>query len=370
MDIPEQHPGVIAPIIDAHLDLAWNALGWDRDLRAPLDSINAAEASSADHHSRGNATTNFKEMRRGGIAVCLVTILCRTRTESFPAAGPPRLCLDRRSPLHTLVDGRAQLEYYHALESLGELRMLATAAELDAHWASWESNPNTAPIGAILSMEGADPILTPGDAERWWNDGLRSLNLVHYGENQYAGGTGTTRPLTDLGRELLAEMERLGIILDATHLSDESFVQALDAFSGVVLASHNNCRALVPAQRQFSDEQIRRLLERGAVIGVALDAWMLHPGWEIGKTSPEVVDLNAVADHIDHICQLAGDHRHVGIGSDLDGGFGSEQVPSGLRTIADLQKIGVLLASRGYADEAINDIFFGNWLRFFREHLP
>ena len=176
------------------------------------------------------------------------------------------------------------------------------------------------------------------------------MNLAHYGKSRYAVGTGDDGPLTREGVQLLKEFEQLGMILDATHLSDTSFFQALDIFHGPVLASHNNCRALVPDGRQFSDEQIRMLIERDAVIGSALDAWMLFPGWVRGQTSREVVGLEAVADHIDHVCQLAGNHRHAAIGSDLDGGFGTEQSPVGMDRISDLQDLGEILARRGYAD--------------------
>jgi len=176
--------------------------------------------------------------------------------------------------------------------------------------------------------------------------------------------------LSQHGVELLGQFQRLGMILDVTHLSEPGFSQALDLFDGPVMASHNNCRALVPGDRQFSDDQIKRLVGRDAVIGVALDAWMLYPGWEIGKTSPEVVGLDAVADHVDHICQAAGNSRHVGIGSDLDGGYGTEQTPRDLKTIADLQKLAQILSARGYADHHIDAVFHANWLRFFRQHLP
>jgi membrane dipeptidase len=175
--------------------------------------------------------------------------------------------------------------------------------------------------------------------------------------------------LTDLGVRLLAEFERLGVILDVTHLSEPGFSQALDRFGGPVMASHNNCRALVPGDRQFSDRQIGRLVERGAVIGVALDAWMLYPGWTVGQTSRDVVGLEAVVDHVDHVCQLAGNCDHVGIGSDLDGGYGTEQTPHGFETIADLQKLADLLSARGYTDPQIDAVFHANWLRFLREHL-
>ena len=132
-----------------------------------------------------------------------------------------------------------------------------------------------------------------------------------------------------------------------------------------MLASHNNCRALVPNQRQFTDEQITALIERDGIVGAALDAWMLYPGWVRGETSPQVLSLAAVADHIDHVCQLAGNSSHAAIGSDLDGGYGTEQTPHDLNTIADLQKLSELLANRGYSEADIAAIFHGNWLRFF-----
>jgi membrane dipeptidase len=160
------------------------------------------------------------------------------------------------------------------------------------------------------------------------------------------------------------------MILDVTHLSEPGFTEALELFGGPVMASHNNCRTLVPGDRQFSDEQVRRLVERDTVIGVALDAWMLHPGWQKGRTPRDAVRIDTVCDHLDHICQLAGDCRHAAIGSDLDGGYGTEQTPAGLDSIADLQKLGEILARRGYSDEDIDAVFHGNWLRFFERHLP
>jgi membrane dipeptidase len=172
------------------------------------------------------------------------------------------------------------------------------------------------------------------------------------------------------GIALLRQFERLGMALDVTHLSDRSMAEALDLFGGAVLASHHNCRALVPGDRQLADVQIERLVARGAVIGMALDAWMLYPGWERGKTTPDAVGLGAVVDHIDHVCQLAGSARHVALGSDLDGGFGNEQTPRDPKTITDLQQLAGLLAARGYTDGDVEAIFSGNWLRFFGEALP
>jgi membrane dipeptidase len=164
----------------------------------------------------------------------------------------------------------------------------------------------------------------------------------------------------------LAEMRQLGIILDVTHFSDESFWEALQLWDGPVWASHNNCRALVPDQRQFSDDQLKELIRRGAVIGAAFDAWMLVPGWERGKTTPATsgVGMKHVIDHVDHICQLAGNANHTAIGTDLDGGFGREQSPGDLDTIADLQRLPAMFAERGYAPGDVERVMHGNWMAF------
>jgi membrane dipeptidase len=171
------------------------------------------------------------------------------------------------------------------------------------------------------------------------------------------------------GKALLKEMESLNMILDATHLCDDSFWEALKNFNGYVWASHNNCRSLVNHNRQFSDEQIKALIDRGAVIGAALDAWMIVPGWERGVSNPKEMNCNLekVVDHMDHICQLAGNALHIGIGSDLDGAYGREQSPYDLETISDLQHFTILLQKRGYSKSDIENIMQGNWLRFLRK---
>ena len=193
------------------------------------------------------------------------------------------------------------------------------------------------------------------------------IGPAHYGPGRYAGGTSTELGLGFEGKQLLREMDQLGILLDLTHLSDEAFWEAMDAFSGPVLASHSNCRSLVPHQRQFDDRQLRTIFSRQGVIGVALDNWMLRPGWTRSARDNERVTLDHVADHMDHICQLAGNSGHTAIGSDLDGGFGREQSPSDLDTIADLQHIAEILSKRGYSDADIAAIMYGNWLRLLRK---
>jgi membrane dipeptidase len=270
---------------------------------------------------------------------------------------------------HAAAQG--QMAYHRALERAGELRWIKDWPTLQKHAAAWQA-PGAAerePLGFILSLEGADPILSPDQVREWWDAGLRIIGPAHYGVSPYAHGTGTEGGLFPQGPALLKEMERVGMILDVTHLSDQCFDEALECYGGPMLASHHNCRALVPNQRQLTDDQIKRLIARGGVIGAALDDWMLVPGWVRGVTRPEETSvlLATVVDHIDHVCQIAGDSKHAAIGSDLDGGFGREQSPGDLDTIADLQKLPYLLRRCGYGDEAVADVLHGNWLRFFRE---
>ena len=346
-------------IVDAHLDLAWNALNWNRDLTQPVPDIRRLEAQVKEEHRGGN-TVSFPEMRKGDVAICLATLLAR-------ASGLGEDKLDYRTREIACALARGQLAYYRIMESQGWLRMLKNWQDVEAHLRDWKaSSKASVPLGLILSMEGADPILSPRQVEEWWNDGLRVVGLAHYGVSAYAHGTGVSGGLTSQGADLLKAMDEVGLVLDVTHLADESFWQAVEEFKGPTLASHNNCRSLVPGERQFSDEQIRCLIDRGSVIGIAFDSWMLYSGYIPGQTANSLVSLDAAVDHIDHICQLAGNACHAAIGSDLDGGFGTEQSPRDVDTIADLQKIAGLLRRRGYTETNVEAVMHGNWLRFFR----
>ena len=358
-------------IIDSHLDLAWNALSFDRDQTLSVEELNAREAGMTDLRARGKATTSLPELRESGVAVCLATLLVRGHTKTPPAEGYRRTDLDFANQDIAHATAHGQLAYYRLLERRGEMRMLRTAAQLQTHWQQWqEKDVAELPVGYILAMEGADPITSAAEAEDWFAAGLRSVMLAHYGPSHYAMGTGQQGSLTTAGREMLRTFAKMGMLLDLTHLAEPGFFEALDAYDGPVMASHNNCRALVPGDRQFSDEQLRRLFERDAVIGVALDAWMLLPGWQRGKSRPEEVGLTALADHIDHLCQLAGTVRHAAIGTDLDGGFGNEQTPCDLRRYRDLWQLADILSQRGYSPDDVQQIFHGNWLRYFSENLP
>jgi len=350
-------------IIDSHLDLSWNALQWNRNLQDSVHAIRQQEKHLPEP-GRGQGTVALPDMRQGNVALCFATLLARSTGHAEPH-------IDYLSPLQAYAAAQGQLAYYHALSESGEARLIKDIRELNEHIAEWEKwenkiRANQPPLGLIISMESADPILQPEQLAAWKESGLRLIGPAHYGLGRYAGGTSTEFGLTEDGIDLLHEMDRLGVILDLTHLSDEAFWLALDHFGGPVIASHNNCRALVPHQRQFDNSQIKAIIDRDGVIGAALDNWMLIPNWVRGSRDNRPATLKHVSDHIDHICQLAGNAQHAAIGSDLDSGFGREQSPSDLDTIADLQKLVEILDKRGYRTNDISLIMHGNWLRLLR----
>ncbi len=345
-------------IIDAHIDLSWNALQWNRDLLQSVYTIRAQEQALAGK-GRGQNTVAFPEMKKGKVFLSFVTMLARSTGKAVDY-------IDYRSTAQAYAVAQGQLAYYRALEQQGHVRIIEDKDALEFHLKDWQQEDTAnLPLGFVLSMEGADPILEPEQLELWYKQGLRLLGPTHYGPGRYAGGTATELGLTDLGKPLLKEMSRLGILLDMTHFSDQSFWQALEHYDGLVLASHNNARALVPHQRQFSDEQLKAIFVREGVVGVALDSWMLKFPWSV-ETNHQVT-LNHVCDHISYMCELAGNTRHVALGTDLDGGFGREQSPSDLDTIMDLQKLPEMLKQRGFSKEDIENIMHKNWLRLLRQ---
>jgi len=352
-------------IVDAHLDLAMNALEWNRDLRRPVPQIREREkerlAVLEEKPDRGRGTVSLPAMRRGSVGLCVATQIARYVKPGNELPG-------WHSPQQAWAMTQGQLAWYRAMEEAGEMVQIRNSEELERHLGQWENPTENSPIGYILSLEGADSLITPEHLERSWEDGLRAIGPAHYGPGTYAQGTNASGGIGARGRELLKQIERLNLILDATHLCDDSFRETMDCYGGPVWASHSNCRALVPDERQFTDDQIKELVDRGAVIGMPLDAWMMVPGWVRGESTPEQtgVTLEWMIDHIDHICQLAGNSLHVGIGSDLDGGFGKEQCPADLETIADLQKIPDLLENRGYGKQDVQNILHENWIRFLR----
>jgi membrane dipeptidase len=352
-------------IIDAHLDLAMNAMEWNRDLRRSTEEINRREQGLSDKPDRGKAVVSLPALRKGKVGLVVATQIARY-------VAPGNSLPGWHSPQQAWAQTQGQLAWYKAMEAEGEMVQITDLASLEKHLLLWNDATlldGEKPVGYILSLEGADSLVTLEHLDTAWQYGLRAVGPAHYGPGRYAQGTDASGFMGAEGRALLREMERLNIILDATHLCDDSFWEAMDHFDGPVWASHNNVRSLVPHNRQFDDRQLKELISRGAVIGGALDAWMMVPGWIRGQSTPEGMNcrLEVIVDHLDHICQLAGNTLHIGIGSDLDGAFGKEQCPYDLETIADLQKLKTILLNRNYTLQDVENIFSGNWLRFLRK---
>ena len=368
-------------IFDAHLDLALNGVDWNRDLRQSVDDIRAQEtALQMTEKGRRNNTLSFPELRIAQVPVCLTTLLARQEQSIDHSFG-------WTSPQTCYAMAHAHLAYYRAMERAGYIRMLRTKEDLRSHWQQYthsDSNPHGShrtsaskaviqdrvPLGFILTMEGADPVLTPDTIYEFHQAGLRALGLTHYGTNRYGGGTRSEVGLSLDALELIKHCQELGITIDVTHLSDVAFWQVIERFDGPIHASHQNARAICDWQRQFSDDQIKAVIERGGVLGVALDIIMMQNGYVRGLSKNEAT-LEQAVDQICHVRDLAhGSIANVGIGTDLDGGYGCEQTPADLNKYRDVHKLAPLMQSRGFSDEEIQAVFYGNWLRFFEEVLP
>lgn len=356
--MPSQPTKLPTMIVDAHEDIAFNVLRQGRDIRRSVRETRqdeAARGASTEPSllARGSAMLGLPEHRQGGVGLVFSTIFVAPKDPSAMAE-----------------DALAQLRYYHDLarEPESGVRLITTRGEL----ATLEDDfaaaaPERRPVGFVLLMEGADSLREPAELEVWQREGLRLLGLSWQG-TRYAGGTRAPGPLTDLGRALLDEMQRLGIILDISHLAEASFWQAMERFSGPVVASHANCRAFVPTDRQLTDEMIREIARRDGVIGTVLANRFLVAEWTPDAGQP--VTLEAVIQHMDHICQLTGSAAHCAIGSDFDGGFGVETTPLELDSVADLGKIGEAFTARGYSAEDVAGVLGGNWLRVLQRDLP
>ncbi len=352
-------------IVDAHEDIAYNALHYDRDVRRSTVEQRAREAArpaedpgSADGQSlsgmRDSVMIGLPELRRGGVGLVCSTVFCAPEEQEAMTR-----------------DGWAQLDYYKALAAEPDdsgVRLIATRADLDAlirdHAAA--PTPERRAVGFLPLMESADPIREPDDVEQWYAAGLRIIGPTWRG-SRYCGGTGHPGGFTDIGFALLAEMQRLGMILDLSHMADEAVWQALERYEGPIIASHTNCRVHLPTDRHFTDDQIRAAAARGVVIGVVLHNSFLVAGWTPAQGP---VGVEAVIRHLDHVRALVGDARHSGIGSDFDGGAGSQSTPAPFDTVADLGALADGLRAHDYNDDEISDVMGGNFLRAFGQALP
>jgi membrane dipeptidase len=349
-------------IIDAHLDLAMNAIEWNRDLTRPLTEIRQREMHMKDKPGRGNGTVCLPELRKGRIGLVVATQLSRFTPYGSSLPG-------WHSQQQAWAMTQAQLAWYREMEALGEMVQITNLSQLEKHLTLWDNETiadDIKPVGYILSLEGADSLVNVSYLHKAYEYGLRAIGLSHFGPGCYAPGTKLEGPITAQGIELLKEMSMLDLILDVTHLTDEGFYQVMNIYKGPVWASHQNVRKIVPTQRQLTDDQVRQLIQRDAVIGGMLDCWAMDIRFIDTISDPWQLNIKMenLVNHWDHICQIAGNSRHIAIGSDLDGIFGTEQSPWDMNSIADLQKYEDILTRRGYQKEDIKNIFHNNWFRF------
>lgn len=349
-------------IVDAHEDVAWNAVVLGRDVCASaLKTRHLEEYTDIPRHS-GRCMVGLPEWLAGGVAVVFGTVFVAPARQGLPELHT------YATPEEAHALGGAQLDFYHRLaDRCDQIALVGNRVDLDSVLASWEGE--TPQVGIVPLMEGADPIREPTETESWFDRGVRLVGLSWAAGSRYAGGNDVPGPLTHAGRELLVAMADLGLILDVSHLAEEAFFEAVDRFEGRVVATHANPRARVPGPRQLSDGMIRRLADRNGVIGIVPYNRFLQPGWARGDAK-DTVTVADVAAAVDHICQVVGDAAHVGLGSDFDGGFGAESAPAEIDTVADLGRIAPALGELGYNEKDIAAILGGNWLQVLRAALP
>ncbi len=326
------------PLVDAHLDLAYNALELNRDLTLPLAELRVRTSKPYP------PSVSLPELAEAGVAVAFATLF--VDPERYPS---PELA--HRAAL-------VQLDLYRRWQDEGRVRLIETRKDLKHHLKAWEADRIP---GLVLLMEGAEPVRRPEEVAFWAEAGVRLLGPA-WKDTRYAGGTGGKAGLSPAGRELLAAMAEAGMALDLAHLSEAAFFEALSAFSGPVLVSHANFRPLAggPANRHLSLDQLKALKARGTVVGVVLYNRFLDPNWDREKPA---TPLARVVEHLEALARVLG-WEAVGIGSDMDGGFGADALPVGLASHRDWKSLAPLLGTRAEA------VLGRNWLRWLSRALP
>ena len=344
-------------IVDAHEDIAWNKIALNRDFKESVAEKRAREGANP-WHKEGSATIGLPDLLASNVRVVLATIYVRKATRNQPSFGKS---YNNAQEAHD--QAMEQMAYYASLAMDPRVSIITSRADLDR-----VVSAATPKVGLVILMEGADPIIEPARAEEWFQAGVRIVGPA-WSQTRYAGGTRAPGPLTDLGRALMSQLERNGFILDASHMAEQSFHDAMELFGGTVIASHSNCRAYVNTDRQLSDEMVRKIVERDGVIGSVIYNRFIKEGWETSSRKNDVT-LKDLVCHVQRICDIAGSARHVGIGTDFEGGYGMESIPAELDNIADLKKIGDALSEMGFSDADVKNYLGENWLRVLQRALP
>jgi membrane dipeptidase len=355
-------------IVDAHLDIAMNHIGHGREFRNPSWKTQHIERKfpGAPYADNGVASVGLPDMLLGRVAICFATIWVD------PGGRGREPSLAYETPHQAYQHGLRQLDYYNRLgDEDDRIRLIRNQSDLQTVLDSWGPETQFADhkLGIVVLMEGADPIIEPKQVEEWYERGVRIIGPA-WQATRYAAGTGEPGPLTSLGRELLDVMGDLNMILDLSHLAEEAYFQAVEIYDGPLLASHSNPRRFVDSDRQLSDDMIRRLAERDSVMGIVAYNRFLKQGWKPETDKKSDVTVGVMLDMIDHVCQLTGSARHVGIGTDWDGGFGWESIPTPFDSHIDLWLMRDFLLKRQYHESDVTQILSGNFLRILKQGLP
>jgi membrane dipeptidase len=357
-------------IADAHQDMAWNILTFGRDYTRTSAEIRASEVGTIAPTVNGDTLLGWDVYQRGNLAVVFSTLFAppiRSKEGDWDI-----LFYRDGEEAHRLYQEQAHVYHQLADKHPDKFTLIQTKEDVRSVTLKWEkaNDENPAPVGLVILMEGADCVQTPDDLAEWWELGVRIIGLA-WMKTRYSGGTNEPGPLTEAGYQLLDSMAETGFSLDISHMDEEAVLQTLDHFPGRIIASHANPQKLLDSQnnRFLSDRVLQGLIERDGIAGIVPYNHFLKGDWVTGDPR-EQVSLEDVAAHIDYVCQIAGDARHVGIGSDADGGFGMQSVPKEMDSLADLQKLAAFLEKKGYSDEEIRAIFGGNWMGFLDDILP
>jgi membrane dipeptidase len=339
------HAQIALPlIIDAHIDLGWNLINAGYDYTQSAYTLRESTTTQV--------MVGLPELLAGRVALGVGTIY--VMPNRFVQS--PYQIANYSTPDEAHGWGLAMIEAMETLvDSNSQFRMVSSQADLDAVLESWEQP--VPQVGIMIAMEGADPITDPDELQMWWDRGVRMIGLS-WGQTRYAGSSSEPGPLTDLGAQLLAEMQRLNMMFDTAHLAEQAFWQALDIWQGPLVYTHGIPRYFLPTERALSDDQIRAIVERDGVVGIGV-----YSGFYQQHLSGALPALADMVNAIDYVCQISGSSAHAGIGSDADGGFDATEAVTGIDTVADLHYLTDALTQKGYTTNDIRAIMAGNWQR-------
>ncbi|HLQ15577.1 MAG TPA: membrane dipeptidase [Candidatus Eisenbacteria bacterium] len=318
-------------IVDAHLDLGWNALAHGRGFLQP-------------------PATGYLVSRSSLVAAGVGLVFATLYTAPARAGRAMRTRFVYENAHEANIMATAQVNYY---KSCG-LELIGDKARLESYVSGWRKGR----LAAVLLMEGADPVEDPSQLGVWTDRGVRIIGPA-WGATRYSGGTGAPGGLTELGGQLLKAMRRKRVILDLSHMADQAVADAFAMWRGPIMASHSNARALMPGDRQITDATAKEVASRDGMLGVSFYAKHLRAS---GRAT-----LDDVVRHVVHLAQAAGGPERVGLGTDLDGGFDARQAP--MNDLGELRELRTRLVAR-FNKTQVDGVMGGNWIEFLGRSLP